>query len=88
MNKKTGKSPFGQRISDFLIRLIKSPAFYVYLVAVVIYLPWFFPNLNDIAPWDETYYIVSGKEILSGDLPGAFPGAFGRLRFAARCHYG
>ncbi|MFO7862649.1 MAG: hypothetical protein R6U85_01495 [Salinivirgaceae bacterium] len=80
MDKKAGKSQFCQRVSDLLIRpiksfnqpamrLIKSPAFYIYLVAVVIFLPLFFPNLNDIAPWDETYYIVSGKAILSGDFP-------------------
>ncbi len=57
------------KIKGGLTGLVKSPAFYVYLVAVVIYLPWFFPNLSDIAPWDETYYIVSGRNMLTGELP-------------------
>ena len=52
-----------------MIALVKTPAFYIYLVAVVIYLPWFLPNLSDIAPWDETYYIISGRNMLSGQLP-------------------
>ena len=51
------------------VRLFSEPAFYIYLVSVVIYLPWFLPNLSGIAPWDETYYIVGGKSLLSGDLP-------------------
>jgi len=49
--------------------LIRQPAFYIYLIAVLINLPWFLPNLGDIAPWDETYYIVNGKEFFSGQLP-------------------
>ena len=49
--------------------LIREPAFYIYLISVVIYLPWFLPNLSDIAPWDETYIIASGRGLLSGDLP-------------------
>ena len=58
-----------RRIQEGFTSLVKSPAFYVYLIAVVIYLPWFFPNLSDIAPWDETYYIVSGRNMLEGQLP-------------------
>jgi len=57
------------RVRTGAANLLKEPAFYIYLIAVVIYLPWFFPNLSDIAPWDETYYIVNGKEIFSGQLP-------------------
>jgi hypothetical protein len=52
-----------------VISLVREPAFYVYLISAVIYLPWFLPNLSEIAPWDETYYIVSGKGLLNGDWP-------------------
>lgn len=52
-----------------LIRLLSDPAFVVYLIAVIIYLPWFLPNLSGIAPWDETYIFVSGKSLFSGELP-------------------
>ena len=58
-----------QAIRQGLTALVKSPVFYIYLVAVVIYLPWFLPNLSEIAPWDETYYIISGRNILDGQLP-------------------
>ena len=60
---------FWHWIRQGVTKLLREPAFYVYLIAVVIYLPWFFPNLSDIAPWDETYYIVNGREIFSGKLP-------------------
>jgi len=46
-----------------------SPAFYVYLLALVVYLPYFLPNLSDIAPWDETYYLLSGKQLFNGQIP-------------------
>lgn len=72
MKQKQAESFFRrtwQGIKKGAIRLLKSPVFYIYLIAVVIYLPWFLPNLSDIAPWDETYYIVSGKNILNGELP-------------------
>ena len=48
--------------------LIREPAFYIYLIAVAIYLPWFLPNLRDIAPWDETYYLISGVNLLGGQM--------------------
>jgi hypothetical protein len=60
---------FWQEIKTVAIKLVKSPVFYIYLVAVVIYLPWFLPNLSDIAPWDETYYVLSGRNLLSGQVP-------------------
>lgn len=60
---------FWQKVHSVSGKILTEPAFYVYLIAVVIYLPWFFPNLSDIAPWDETYYIVNGREIFSGNLP-------------------
>jgi hypothetical protein len=58
-----------QRLKKGLHGLVRSPSFYVYLIAVVIYLPWFLPNLSDIAPWDETYYILSGRNMLRGEMP-------------------
>jgi len=60
---------FWLNIRDGLISLVKEPAFYIYLISLVIYLPLFFPNLSDIGAWDETYYIVNGKEIFSGVWP-------------------
>jgi len=57
------------RIKAGLKILVTSPVSYIYLAAVLIYLPWFLPNLSDISPWDETYYIVSGRDMLSGQLP-------------------
>jgi len=58
-----------QKIKTGAVKLVKSPEFYIYLVAAVIYLPWFLPNLCDIAPWDETYYVLSGRNLLSGQVP-------------------
>ena len=52
-----------------LKRLIKEPAFFIYLISTAIYLPWFLPNLSDIGPYDETYYLISGRHILTGNLP-------------------
>ena len=49
--------------------LFSEPVFYIYLLAVLLYLPCFLPNISDISPWDETYYIVSGRDMLSGQLP-------------------
>lgn len=57
------------QVRDGIHKLIKEPAFYIYLVSVVIYLPWFLPTLSEIAPWDETYFIVSGKGLVNGDWP-------------------
>lgn len=62
-------SSIWKRMQSGLTQLLKTPAFYIYLVAVIIYLPWFLPNLSDIAPWDETYYIVSGRSMWSGEMP-------------------
>jgi len=67
--KKATEKIIWKNLSAKLIALISSPAFYVYLIAVVVYLPWFLPNLSEIAPWDETYYLMSGKRLLSGELP-------------------
>ena len=67
--KPTKWQVFWQKIRSGVVKILTEPAFYIYLIAVVIYLPWFFPNLSDIAPWDETYYIVNGREIFSGQLP-------------------
>jgi len=50
-------------------RLLLTPEFYVYLLAVLVYLPWFLPNLSDISSWDETYYVFSGKQLLEGQIP-------------------
>jgi hypothetical protein len=60
---------FWSQIKNSLRHLLKEPVFYVYLVAVVIYLPWFLPTLNEIVPWDETYFLASGKELLRGNWP-------------------
>ncbi len=62
-------SKLWDRIKTGLKCLVTSPVFYIYLAAVLIYLPWFLPNLSDISPWDETYYIVSGRDMFSGQLP-------------------
>ena len=73
MTAQQSSEPFFQRgwrvVKQAAMDLVRSPAFYIYLVAVVIYLPWFLPNLSDIAPWDETYYIISGRNMLDGQLP-------------------
>lgn len=72
MNEQHPKAFFPriwQGIKKGVLALIKSPVFYVYLIALVIYLPWFLPNLSDIAPWDETYYIISGRNMLKGEMP-------------------
>lgn len=60
---------FWQSVKASAVKVLKDPAFYIYLAGVLIYLPLFLPNLSDIAAWDETYYIVNGKEIFSGQLP-------------------
>ena len=52
-----------------LKKITKEPAFYIYLISAVIYLPWFLPNLRDIGPYDETYYLISGRNLLQGQLP-------------------
>jgi len=52
-----------------VIKFINHPALWVYVLAVLVYLPWFFPNLSDIGSWDETYYILKGKYLLEGELP-------------------
>jgi hypothetical protein len=57
------------KLKAWFLDLVRDPALAIYLVAVVIYLPWFFPNLSDIAPWDETYYLISGKQLLAGQPP-------------------
>ncbi len=57
------------RVWQGLFNLLKEPAFYVYVISAVIYLPWFMPNLSDIAPWDETYHVISGRDLLSGHWP-------------------
>ncbi len=67
--KKATEKIIWKNLSAKLIALISSPVLYVYLIAVVVYLPWFLPNLSEIAPWDETYYLMSGKLLLSGELP-------------------
>ena len=74
MNRNAESFKFWESIRDRLVNLLREPAFYVYLIAVVIYLPYFFPNLSDIAAWDETYYIVNGREIFSGQLPSLADG--------------
>lgn len=58
-----------QRVKASVRQLVREPAFYVYLISVVIYLPWFLPTLSEIAPWDETYFIASGKGLVNGDWP-------------------
>ena len=58
----------GKTFTQRILGLFQQPAFVIYLIAVVVFLPWFLPNLSDIAPWDETYYLLSGKKMLSGEL--------------------
>jgi hypothetical protein len=65
--------------------LVKSPAFYVYLLAVAVYLPYFLPNLSEIAPWDETYYLLSGKNLIAGQIP-ALGGSPMSAIFYALCY--
>lgn len=67
LNNTVGKK-FWKVLSTKLIELVRSPAFYVYLIAVVIYLPRFLPNLSDIGAWDETYYLMGGKKLLTGEM--------------------
>ncbi|MEA3325856.1 MAG: hypothetical protein U9R53_00870 [Chloroflexota bacterium] len=72
MSDQVNRNSFSKlwvRARQWLKNLFKEPVFYIYLLAVLIYLPWFLPNLSDISPWDETYYIVSGRDMLSGQLP-------------------
>ena len=57
------------KLKSGINHMATSPAFYLYLLALVIYLPYFLPNLSDIAPWDETYYLLSGKQLLNGQIP-------------------
>ena len=60
---------FWRVVRDAVFSWLKSPAFYIYLFAVLIYLPWFLPYLSDIKPWDETYYVLRGKELIQGQIP-------------------
>ncbi len=52
-----------------LLNLALNPTFFIYLISAAIYLPWFLPNLSDIGPYDETYYLISGRHLLAGNLP-------------------
>jgi len=83
--KKAAGKVFWKNLKKKLLNLINSPAFYIYLFAVVIYLPWFLPNLSEISPWDETYYLMSGKRLFSGEMPSL---AYGPLMgvFYAICY--
>lgn len=65
--------------------LFTEPAFYLYAFAVLIYLPYFLPNLSDISPWDETYYLLSGKSLIGGVLP-SFSGSPMSSVFYALCY--
>ena len=67
--KQAAGQVFWKKLKKKLIQTVSSPALYIYLFAVVIYLPWFLPNLSEIAPWDETYYLMSGKRLFSGEMP-------------------
>jgi len=67
--KKPDSHSFWQSVKVGIVSILKEPAFYIYLAGVLIYLPLFMPNLSDIAAWDETYYLVNGKAIFSGQLP-------------------
>jgi len=58
-----------KKLTKGFFNLLKHPALYIYLIAVLVYLPWFLPNLSDIGAWDETYYILNGKYLLEGRLP-------------------
>ena len=49
--------------------LFTDPSLYIYIFAILLYLPYFLPNLSDITPWDETYYLLSGKSLLNGVIP-------------------
>jgi hypothetical protein len=72
MQKKTFSVSFKkiwEAITQKGIPLVKDPSFYLYLFATLIYLPYFLPNLSDIAPWDETYYLLGGRNLFSGELP-------------------
>ena len=52
-----------------LFNLALNPTLFIYLISAAIYLPWFLPNLSDIGPYDETYYLISGRHLLAGNLP-------------------
>lgn len=67
------------------LSLLTNPSFYIYLFAVLLYLPHFLPNLSDITPWDETYYLLSGKELVSGVIP-SFSGSPMTAVFYAICY--
>jgi hypothetical protein len=71
MNSVANKNVFFrivQRLKSGSCSLVKAPPFYIYLISLVIYLPWLLPNLSNIGAWDETYYIISGRGLLSGQL--------------------
>ncbi|QRN82415.1 hypothetical protein JR338_08225 [Chloroflexota bacterium] len=67
------------------LSLLTNPSFYIYLFAVLLYLPHFLPNLSDITPWDETYYLLSGKELVNGVIP-SFSGSPMTAIFYAICY--
>ncbi len=57
-----------KQFTQKVVKFLSHPAFWVYVLAVLVYLPWFFPNLTEIGSWDETYYILKGKYLLEGKL--------------------
>lgn len=68
-----------------LVSLLTSPVFYTYLFMVLLYLPYFLPNLIDISPWDETYYVLGGQRLFNGVFP-AFSASPMSAIFYAICY--
>ena len=74
-----------ERGKQCFLNILTSPSFYIYLFSVLLYLPYFLPNLSDITPWDETYYLLSGKELINGVIP-SFSGSPMTAIFYAICY--
>lgn len=52
--------------SKFLIPLL-------FILNVVLIYPVFFPNLSEIGPWDESFYINSGRLLIEGEAGSRLP---------------
>lgn len=43
---------------------LKFPVFLLFVLNLILVFPVFFPNLNEIGPWDESIYINSGRSLI------------------------
>ena len=84
-NPQKSPNQIWERGKQWFLNILTSPSFYIYLFSVLLYLPYFLPNLSDITPWDETYYLLSGKELINGVIP-SFSGSPMTAIFYAICY--